>query len=53
LQQKELDRHEGDKKFLNVLFNNFEKIAKECNWEVVDGEQPTNKVTKILLIYNK
>ncbi|MGI6335032.1 MAG: dTMP kinase [Minisyncoccales bacterium] len=54
LQQKELDRHEGDKKFLNVLFNNFEKTAKECNWEIVDGEQPISKVTKdIINIINK
>jgi thymidylate kinase len=54
LQQKELDRHEGDKKFLNILFDNFEKTAKECNWEVVDGERPINKVTKdIINIINK
>jgi dTMP kinase len=54
LQQKELDRHEGDKKFLNVLFNNFEKTARECNWEVVDGERPIDKVTKdIINIINK
>jgi dTMP kinase len=52
--QKELDRHEGDKEFLNILFDNFEKTAKEYNWEVVDGEKPIEEVTKdIINILNK
>ena len=47
--QKELDRHEGDKNFLNILFDNFEKTAKEYNWEVVDGEKPIEEVTKDII----
>lgn len=52
--QKDLDRHEGDKKFLKILFDNFEETAKEYNWQVVDGERPIEEVTKdIINIVNK
>ncbi|KUK49832.1 MAG: putative thymidylate kinase [Parcubacteria bacterium 33_209] len=52
--QKDLDRHEGDKKFLKKLFDNFEETAKKYNWETVDGEKPIEKVTKdIINIVNK
>jgi len=52
--QKDLDRHEGDKKFLKTLFNNFEETAKKYNWEIVDGERPIEEVTKdIINIVNK
>ncbi len=52
--QKDLDRHEGDKKFLKTLFDNFEESAKKYNWEVVDGERPIEEVTKdVINIVNK
>lgn len=52
--QKDLDRHEGDKKFLKILFDNFEKTSKEYNWEIVDGERPIEEITKdIINIVNK
>jgi dTMP kinase len=52
--QKDLDRHEGDKKFLKILFDNFEETAKKYNWEIVDGERPIEEITKdIINIVNK
>ena len=50
--QKELDRHEKDKIFLNKVFENYEERAKDnifCKWEIVDGEQPIEKVTEDIL----
>ena len=50
--QKELDRHEKDKIFLNNVFENYEERAKDnifCKWEIVNGEQPIEKVTEDIL----
>jgi len=52
--QKNLDRHEGNKNFLKILFDNFETTAKEYNWQIVNGEKTVEEVTKdIINIVNK
>jgi dTMP kinase len=43
----DLDRLEGDKKFLNSLYENYEKMAKEnvfCEWTAIDGEKSVEEI---------
>ncbi len=52
-----MDRHEEDKKFLNSLYEVYEKIVKDnvfCEWAVIDGEKSIEEVSKeILGVINK
>jgi len=52
-----MDRHEADKIFLNLLYENYEKMAKEnifSEWTIVDGEKSIEEVSKsVLEILNK
>jgi dTMP kinase len=52
-----MDRHEEDKKFLNALYDNYEKMAQDnifCEWAVVDGEKLIEEVSKqIIEVLNK
>lgn len=52
-----LDRHEEDKKFLKIVAEGYEKIAKDnifCDWEIIDGEKSIEEVSKeILEVINK
>ncbi|MFZ2390609.1 MAG: dTMP kinase [Minisyncoccales bacterium] len=52
-----LDRHEADKKFLNSLYETYEKISRDnvfCEWTTIDGEKTPEEVFKnILEVINK
>ncbi len=52
-----MDRHEADKKFLNSLYETYEKMSHEnvfCEWTVIDGEKAPEEVFKdILEVINK
>lgn len=52
-----MDRHEEDKKFLEGLFEGYEKMAKDnvfCDWAIIDGEKPVEQVFKdIVELLNK
>lgn len=52
-----MDRHEADKKFLNLLYENYEKMSKEnifSEWVTIDGEKPIEDVSnQILEVLNK
>jgi len=52
-----MDRHEEDKKFLNSLYDAYEKMTTEsifCDWTVIDGEKPIKEISKELVeIINK
>jgi len=52
-----MDRHEADKKFLNSLYETYEKMSSEnafCEWTVINGEKPIEEISKeIAEIINK
>lgn len=42
-----MDRHEEDKKFLKVIYDGYESMAKDnifCDWAIVDGEKSVEEV---------
>lgn len=42
-----MDRHEEDKKFLNSLYETYEKMSTDnafCEWTTIDGERPIEEV---------
>lgn len=53
----DMDRHEADKKFLNSLYETYEKVVQEkvfCDWETIDGEQSIENVhNQIIETINK
>jgi dTMP kinase len=52
-----MDRHEENKKFLNSLYETYNKMSSEnafCEWTVIDGEKAIEEVSKdILGVINK
>jgi dTMP kinase len=52
-----MDRHEADRVLLNKLYEGYEKMSREnvfCEWTVINGEQPIEKVSAdILEVINK
>jgi len=53
-----LDRHEENRNFQSLLAKTFEEVASKnifCDWAIVDGEQPPEKVFEEIkkVLYNK